>query len=277
MRKLSTGFIILICSQLSAQVNSQAKVVLLLASNNISTAFTLLDSLEKFDKEFPVHLIQYYRADGLYKLKRFNDVIRICSDEITNYSVKDSLLKRFYYLEMNAYREIEKFTDAIYVNQKLIASFPDDYYAYHNISYLYGEVGDYQACFTALGKAVNIDPENVGALSNLSYYSSKIGEYNKAVNYATDGIKYATDSSDIGMLFNNRGFGEIGLKKYSRALEDIDESLKYKPINPYAYYNKALVYIQLKDFDRVCENLNKSKKQGGVNLTQELLKQYCNK
>ena len=78
---------------------------------------------------------------------------------------------------------------------------------------------------------------------------------------------------DSGMLFNNKGFGEIAMKKRDRTLADIDESLKYKPINSYAYYNKALIYIQFKEFDKVCESLNMSRKQGWVNITQELLKQ----
>ena len=246
-------------------------------SKDIIAASKFIDSVELFDKTFSIRMIKYYRADCYYELKKFDEAIAICTNEISTYSDKDDLLNSFYFLKINSYREKSELTSAIYENQKLIKIFPKNVYAYHNISYLYGEVQDYKECFNALEKAFQLDSSNLGVYNNLSYYSSKAGYYDKAVRYASSGIKLAKDSSNIGSLLNNRGFGKIGLKKNESALADIEESLKYTPINPYAYYNKALAYIQLKEFDKVCSNLQKAKDQGGINLTEALLKQYCNK
>ncbi len=247
----------------------------LIASSNIVEASVLLDSLELYHNKFPRPLVRYYKARCMYKLGEFDVAIKKCSDEIAAYPKVDSLLKAFYFLKIDSYRELNRFTDAIYENQKLIKLFPKDVNTHFNISYLYGEVGDYSACFQALEKAQNIDPENANVLSNLSYYSSKLGEFGKAENYASKGMKFAKDSSIIGQLYNNRGFSKIGLRKYETAMDDIDKSLECKSINPYAYYNKALIYISLKEIDKACQSLNISKSQGGLNLTQELLNQYC--
>jgi tetratricopeptide (TPR) repeat protein len=289
MKKILGLLIVLIqCSCYSCNSNGQvpfnwtdlvlrSRISTLIESNDITKATTVLDSLEHFSQNKSNPLIRYYRAKCLYKQNKYSDAIQICSDEIMKHTQIDSLLYHLYGLKINAFRKSGDFTNAAAENQQLVKLFPTDALSYSGLSYYLGELGDYKGCFDALETCVKLDSKSVAPYINLSYYSSMVGEYNKAVIYANEGLLLTKDSSIIGALLNNKGFGRIGLKQYDSALVDIDESLKYKPVNSYAYYNKALVYIELKKFDEVCINLNKAKEMGGINLTAALLKQYCDK
>ncbi|HTA84518.1 MAG TPA: tetratricopeptide repeat protein [Bacteroidia bacterium] len=256
MKKTLGLFIIIIqCTCYSCNTSGQApfnmadfalrsRISMLIESHDITKATTILDSLEHLSQNKSNPLIRYYRAKCLYKQNKCSEAIQICSDEIMKHSQTDSLLYWFYGLKINSLRKSGDFKNACSENQKLIKLFPNDAYSYANLSYYLGELGDYKGCIDALETSVKLDPKNILAYSNLAYYSSIVGDYNKAINYANQGLLITKDSITIGSLINNRGFGKIGLKQYDSALVDIDKSLKYYPKNSYAYYNKALIYIQ---------------------------------
>jgi len=55
--------------------------------------------------------------------------------------------------------------------------------------------------------------------------------------------------------YERRGRVNFKLKKYHDALRDYNKSIKLDPNNPYAYYGKAISYLQKDDIEQAIENL----------------------
>ena len=246
----------------------------MLKSKNPEKAMLILDSIGKINRNSETLFFKFYLLRSLCSLKKNDEALNICNEVIYK-NPKDSLLHEFYSLRSSIYKEFGELELAVQDINKAIALKPNEISYYLNASYYYGEISDYDNCLFVLDKAIALNPKDFYILNNLSYYSSLAKKYDKAISYANEGIKYVNDSTWLGVLINNRGFANLGLGKYEIALEDIDESIKYFPNNSYAYYNKALAYIQHKELNKVCENLNLAKQFGAINMTYDLLKQYC--
>jgi len=218
----------------------------------------------------------YYReAKRLFDNKQYNESIQICSKQLTTLGSKDTLYKKFLHLRIDSYIELKYFDLGIKDYLKLTEIEPNELTNYVGLSYLYGETNDFSDCIIVLEKALEINPIDVYTFNNLSYYSSQMGNYASAVKYAQDGLKIVIDPVWKAALLNNEGYGLIGLKKYSEALININESIKLNPDNSFAYCFRAIANANLKNFETVCSDLYKAKNLGAENLTKDLIKQYC--
>jgi tetratricopeptide (TPR) repeat protein len=215
-------------------------------------------------------------ADNLYNSKNYQESIKICTNELQRLNSNDSLFLKFLQLRVNNYRELSNFTLAINDCIKLIEINPQKTSNYLNISYLYGNINDFDNSLMYLHTAIEIDPKNIGILNNLSYYSNQINKFDDGIKFANTALLLTKDSASLGSIFNNRDYAKIGLKKYTEALIDINKAINYTPENSFAYTYRALANISLKEFNTVCDDLNKAKKLGAVNLTKDLRKEYCN-
>lgn len=77
------------------------------------------------------------------------------------------------------------------------------------------------------------------------------GKYEKAINSFTNALDKAPDIDSKAYTYNYRGVSYLRLDENEKALSDFDESIKLKPNNPLPYHNRALVYFNLKDYNRV--------------------------
>jgi len=218
---------------------------------------------------------RYHETLQLNENKHYNESINVCTNELNKLDLKDSMAIKFLLLRIDSYRELQNYVSCIKDYLLLAKIHPEQILNYLNLSYYYGQLQDYDNCFKFLNRGLLLDPKNASILSNLSYYSSQVGKYNDAIDYANKGLKYAADSSSRAYLLTNRGYGYIGLKKYTISLIDINEAIRLEPDNSFAYCFRAIAYINLKNFATVCADLNKAKNLGGVILTKDLIKQYC--
>lgn len=62
--------------------------------------------------------------------------------------------------------------------------------------------------------------------------------------------------------YNNRGFAKIKLKMFEEARRDIRKSLSIDSTNSFAYKNLGLLFIELKQKDSACFNLQTAKTKG---------------
>lgn len=259
----------------SAQEDPYAEMQFLLSAGRNSDAFNLLDSLEKSGNQAQKPVFQYYKADCMLMQRQYEETIRICSAQISKLKSRDTLLPHFYFLESLAYEQTGKRTQAIEALNKAIRLRPEKVAYYINASFYYGEEGDYKRCLANLRKAIALEPQNVSVLNNLSYYSSMNQQYEQGLQYANAAMKFARGNAETAILLNNRGFAYLGMKNYDAATSDINDALRLYPENPYAYFNKALLYMHFGNNEAVCENLQMATLYGYIYSLKELTAQYC--
>ena len=248
------------------------KVDALLKSGYNKQARHVLDSLSTNKEIYASAIYNFYKARA-----SDNDTVSIliCKTVIPTLNLLDTLTDDFYALLAGNFILLQQFDSALLYNSKAIDLNRNEITYHLNQSYITGEMGDYKSCLKSLEEAHFLDPNDYHILNNMAYYSSMNRDFSKAIDYSNDGLKLNPDSQQLGLLLNNRAFANIGLKNYEVALKDIDQSLIYFPKNSYAYYNKALAYIELKDFEKACFNLQQAKNFGGLNMTKDLIAQYC--
>jgi tetratricopeptide (TPR) repeat protein len=214
-------------------------------------------------------------AANLYTNKQYAQSIILCNTVLPRLNIKDTLYEKYTLLRGSAYFEMHDFSSSIKDYLVLISLKPKEIPYRINLAYMYGELNRFDDCLTALKNALEVDTTNTVTLSNLSYYSGQFLKYSDAIRYAEKGLKYPADSSVKSALLNNKGYGYIGLKRYSEALNNINMAIKFDPNNSYAYCFRAMAHIRMKQMETVCDDLNKAKELGGIVLTEELRKKYC--
>jgi tetratricopeptide (TPR) repeat protein len=219
----------------------------------------------------------YKAALKLNNNKQFEASIDLCTNELHKLNSKDTLYTKFLSLRADNYRELRNFKSGIKDYQTLIKLHPNETLYYVDLSYFYGEEGEYTNCLSILKDGMKIDSKNIYILNNLSYYSNQVGNFGDGVSYANIAFPLTSDPIWMASLLNNRGYSNLGLKKYTQALKDINEAIKLNPDNSFAYCYRAMVNIEIKNLKTVCSDLNKAKSLGAVNLTMELINQYCKK
>lgn len=217
----------------------------------------------------------YKEALKLFNNKQYKSSIEICSKELNKLDVKESLFTKFLFLRTSSYTELRDYKSGIADYLTLIKLHPAKIDYYSGLAYLYGETKEYENSLDVLNKGFKINPKNIYLLNNLSYYSNEIEKFEDGLMFANKALSLTNDPYWKGALLNNRGYSNIGLKKYDLALNDINEAIKFNPDNPFAYCYRAIANIKLKHFGQVCEDLNKAKRLGAIELTGELIKQYC--
>ena len=147
----------------------------------------------------------------------------------------------------------------------------------NSLGSLYGDLGDYERSIGYFTQILSIDSNSIGALNNIAYDKNQSGAYKEAIVYADKTYKFAKDDEARGVALNNKAYSYLKLGQLGEALNLIDASIKLHPKNSFAYYHKALVYIEQKKFEKACTNLQKSKELGGINITAGLIEKYCKK
>jgi len=217
----------------------------------------------------------YAKADNEFKNKEYKAAVETCSKALAKLSLKDSLYTKLLTLRGDSYTLLGEWKLSIHDYLILSKNDPKNMRFYINLSCSYGSLGQTKNCADILFAALKIDPKNVIIRNNISYYAGKSGAYELAILEANRGLALTTDSSMRGGLLNNRGFVYLKQKKYTLALSDINEAIKLDPNNYLAYCYRALVNIELKKPETVCDDLNKAKSLGAVTLTANLIKLNC--
>lgn len=213
---------------------------------------------------------------ALYKQGKFKDAIELCTSELSKYKQTDSMYKKILRYRVDCYADLLNYDSAILDWKSLIKLNPKEAEYYSGISYVYWDLKLFDSSLFYIQKGYNLCPNDALLLSNMAYYYAQYGMYEDCIRYATEGLNQKSLSTYLmSLLFNNRGFAYIKLNQYKKGLSDIEQSIKLYPDNSFAYCYRALANIKLKRMETVCTDLEKAKSLGAVNLTKDLLNEYC--
>ena len=188
----------------------------------------------------------------------------------------DSVRVSYFFDKAIEYENFNQLDSALDYYLKILTLKPDHKSALVNAGSMFAEIGDYNKAFEYFSKLRSMDRNDFPPLSNFCYYKGLSGNFNEAILYGDTALIIAKDSMQIGIVLNNRGYAQLQLGNVEKASVDINRSLIYLPVNPYAHRNKALIYIAEKKFKDACKAMNDAKRLGGNMIVKELMSKYCN-
>ena len=163
--------------------------------------------------------------------------------------------------------KLGKNEEAIGYLKKLVEKYPKYLPGYINLAYRYNEVGEYDRSIAVNTKALEVDKSLKKDKDNIYKASSK--------------TSVADDGTSEALIYNNRGYARYKTGDHEGALSDINTSISQKPDNPYAYRNRALVYIATKNNEAACKDIAKALELGFTeaygNEVEELKKTLCSR
>lgn len=138
---------------------------------------------------------------------------------------------------------------------------------------------NYDEALEDFNKAIELKPEYTQAYINRAYYAKEnLGDYKGAIEDYIIAINMSTDDNDAH-AYSNMAFAKMKIKDYKGALDNIKFSLTLDSINPYAYRNKALIFLALNNKHVACVDLQKAIELGYTekygNDVQKLIDENC--
>lgn len=163
--------------------------------------------------------------------------------------------------------------------------------AYAEIGDANAKMQDYSAAYLAYKKAIELNPENISALNNITTVLDQVNRSDEKVDYFHQILK--VDPSfymihvNIGFYYlkkemfdmalaefdsvlkidpnqalalNNKAFALMKLGRLDDALAAVKLSIQLEPTNSYAYRNKALILLEMNDSKAACLALNEAVK-----------------
>ena len=252
------------------QHNQLDKIKNLIAQGNCDESTKLINqSVEK--KEFSNQLY-YYKAICEQENELFENSILSATNALKLTSDKDTLYPYILLLRSSSYGYIGNIDFAIRDAELLVQKFPNKTSFLLNLSYLYGEKGEFNDCIQTLNKAKQLDSTNVYIFVNLAYYSCESGDFHTAEEYANRGLTLTKDSIWIGSLLNSLGYAQSKLISADQGIETIKKAIGYNPNSPYPYFNIGRIYFSNDKRQEACSYFLKAKQLGGSNMTKEYLK-----
>ncbi len=110
-------------------------------------------------------------------------------------------------------------------------------------------------------KALAADPKNVERVLALSKAEAARRQYREAVATSTEGLAVAPDSSaqDRAALSLERGHRELGLREFTKARSDLEQSTRLAPQLLDAWYHLGLSHYFLGEFDEAAASFEKAR------------------
>jgi tetratricopeptide (TPR) repeat protein len=218
----------------------------------------------------------FEEINKLFGQHKYKETIDLSSNAIKNLDSSETLYKKLVILRASSYMYSSDYKSAIEDWKRLMSIDSIDVINYENISFAYWSIGDNENSLKYINKAYGINPNDAGVLSNMAYDYAELGKYEESIKFANKGLEQKNLQDTLkAMLLNNRGYAFIGLKKYHKAIRDINRSMVFYPNNSFAYYFRALANIGLNKLETVCKDLEKAKSLGGIELTKDLIIKYC--
>lgn len=256
------------------QSNKIVKKKLFINKTKYDSEIRITDKLIK--KKQAKNIYYYEKAYDEQQKKLFDSSILSATIALKMTSQSDTLYPSILLLRAFSYANAGKLDLGIADNETLVKAFPNDVYYLLNMSFLYGENKQFNNCLKTLEQAYTIDSSNVYIINNLAYYNNETKNYESTIKYATKGLTLSKDSVNIASLLNSLGFAQAKTISLDKGLQTIKQSITYKPNNLYAFFNLGLIYLDKKENMEACKNFKIARELGGINLTEEYLKKYCN-
>ena len=128
---------------------------------------------------------------------------------------------------------------------------------YNNRGAAYRNKGEIDRAIKDYNKAIELKPNCFLAYHNraIAYYQQR--EFDRAIK---DYSKVIELNPALAVAYNNRGVAYYKNGEYNRAIEEYDVAIKRDYAN--AYYNRAEVWLHLKEWDKAKADLITAKKKG---------------
>jgi tetratricopeptide (TPR) repeat protein len=188
------------------------------------------------------------------------------------------------------YFQMERYPEALADLNRAIALNPDDVFVLNIRGDTYFQMERYPEALADLNRAIALDEQDVFALTCraatywyagryleavddythlielldhpspyfLEAYNGRgqvyaeMGTYQKAIEDLNQAIKIGTGNDSVVVAYSRNGLAlaYAGLRQYSRALREFEASIKGSPNNAWVYYNRALTYEWMNQFDK---------------------------
>ena len=210
------------------------------AIGDFNTALTLKpDYAEAYHNRSNV-----YSNEGSFDraLKDLNKAIELDSRFAAAYNSRGSVYHKTGELE----KAIADFNKAIELN-------PDYANAYYNRGNLYGKAGDVGKAIEDLSKAIKLKPDYADAYYDRGVAYGKNRAFDRAIADYTKAIELSSDNTN--KAYCNRGAAYFCTGEFDLAIEDYTTALGINPHDTLVYFNRALVWLCLQNWDKAKEDL----------------------
>lgn len=156
--------------------------------------------------------------------------------------------------------------------------FGDSVSVLNNLADAYRQAGRTREAIALLEESVRLNPELTEPYNNLGMLYTDVSAYDKAELYFKKALKLEPESA---VVMNNYGYLLYKMNQPQQALKYINQSIARYGTNPYAYRNRALVYLLLNLQREACADLKASKELGfaiyyGAEVDNLIEEQKCN-
>lgn len=168
-------------------------------------------------------------------------VDRISKIEVVLQQVKQNPSSDNYLNLSLLYYNIQNYEACIEASKKAIEIDPNDSKAYNNVCAAFNVIGNYDEAIHWGEKAIQIDPSNQKAKNNLA-----LSKYRKQLLTQLIQLKEVNPLIDLSLTFYNQ-------EMYSYCIMACEKALKQNPQSALAYNNICSAYIKLGKFEKAVE------------------------
>ena len=130
--------------------------------------------------------------------------------------------------------------------------------ALNNIASLCDEVGRADEKVGYFQRIIDADPSFYYVHVNIGFHYLGEEKFEEALNEFNQVLEI--DSTEAATL-NNKSFALLKLNRIDEAMAFVNKSLTYGPKNAYAYRNRALIKLEMRD-QSACDDLRKAQQLG---------------
>ena len=118
--------------------------------------------------------------------------------------------------------------------------------------------GDYKGAIAKYEKALDLDKDNMFALSEKAFSLLSLGKYKESIENCEKVIKLYPDEKDLNMVYVTYGNATDGLKNTEKAIEIYEQGLLKFPDFYQLYFNKGVSESYLKLYDDALTSFEKA-------------------
>jgi tetratricopeptide (TPR) repeat protein len=138
---------------------------------------------------------------------------------------------------------------------------------------------NYNGAMHSFSKALEKDSALVDAYVARAFYVKEMtGDYQGAIDDYSKAIDLRSDDNDFN-AYSNRGHARFMMKDSKGAITDLQKALELNVLAPMTYRNRALLFLQIRNFPMACLDMKKALELGLEDPyrtdIQQLFEQYC--
>ncbi len=219
----------------------------------------------------------YHRGKILMINELFNEAINDF-DMTIKYPPNDSLLYRGYLLRGESRSCVMNYTGAISDCEKFLEVDSTNRDALNTIALAKNDLKFPEESIKYLNKILTYFPGDTVAIVNMGFVNISLEKWDTAFKYLVMASKL---SPKVPHVYSNLSYVKMKKGDLSGAMKDVNYSLNLDPNNSWAFKNRGLIYLEMKENDKACEEFQTALKKGFTdrygNEVSDLIYENCNK